>query len=132
MWVQEEKPGVPPPGVQERWKRSLIIFTIFKKIFSATPGAILDPPSGVEPSTSALEGKVLTTGPSGKSLEIHYQEQKLRGQREACGDEGIPGPGMDTRGDSAGISSITAFKKSPENSWKYVIYYQLLIIINDY
>ena len=66
---------------------------------------MLVPPPGIEPSTPALEGKVLATGPSGKSLEIHDEEQKPRGQCEAGEDERTLGPGMDTRGDSASISS---------------------------
>ncbi|KAI4581934.1 hypothetical protein MJG53_009459 [Ovis ammon polii x Ovis aries] len=54
---------------------------------------MLVPPSGIEPSTPALEGKVLATGPSGKSLEIHDEEQKPRGQCDAGEDEGTLGPG---------------------------------------
>ena len=37
---------------------------------------ILDPQPGIEPSPAALEGKVLTTGPPGKSPVIALEKRK--------------------------------------------------------
>ena len=40
--------------------------------FGPEAGGILAPQPGIEPTPPALEGKVLTTGPPGKSLNSYF------------------------------------------------------------
>ena len=46
-----------------------ILFLFYALVFSSEACGILVPGSGFEPALPALEGRVLTIGPPGKSLE---------------------------------------------------------------
>ena len=51
----------------------LLLFYVFG-FFGGEACGILAPLLGIEPTLPALEGEVLTTGPPGKSLKIHFKQ----------------------------------------------------------
>ena len=56
-----------------------VLFLFYVLVFPPQACAILAPPLGIKPATSALEGEVLTTGPPRKSLEAHFRLNETRG-----------------------------------------------------
>ena len=53
-----------------------ILFLFYVLVFGLEACGILAPQPGIEPTPPALEGKVLTTGPPGKSLNPIFEELK--------------------------------------------------------
>ena len=51
----------------------LLLFWVFVEFFGQEVCGISAPRPGIQPSAPALEGKVLTTGPPGKSLDSTYK-----------------------------------------------------------
>ena len=63
--------------------KTLLLFYVL--VFGHEACGILAPQPGTEPTTPALEGKVLTTGPPGKSLDqlnFELRTPDLRKQRQ--------------------------------------------------
>ena len=56
---------------------SVLCFGFFLFLFGHKACGILVPQPGIKPATPALEGKVLTTGPPGKSLFLALMIRKL-------------------------------------------------------
>ena len=54
-----------------------ILLLFYVLVFDREACGILAPRSGIEPAPPALEGKVLTTGPPGKSLHLNFRKYSV-------------------------------------------------------
>ena len=94
----------------------------------------LTSPQGIEPKPPALEGKVLTTGPPGKSLDISFSSKCLSkymgfSRQEYWSELSFPSPGdLPDPGNEAGSSALQADSLPAELREVPHIHTQLIIL----